>query len=79
MGFNNVYLTQVGFIMNLVYGSKSLQFHIISDDILYTVVSSTAVYPEVRISLSIQRNSRIWSVLDQEDDTQLDGKYLIAY
>ena len=57
----------------------SLQFHIIFDAVLYTVVSIIAVYQEVCIRLVMSINSRIWVMLDQGNDPELFGKWLIAY
>ena len=44
----------------------------------YTVVSSTATDTEVWMSLVTPKNSRIQVMLDQEDDPELDDKWLNA-
>ena len=58
---------QVGLVINLLTGSISPQYHVIFDDMFYTVMSSTAAYTEVWIRLVTSRNSRIQVMLDQED------------
>ena len=68
MGFSKMHSAQVGLVLNLLAGSISPQFHIIFDDMFYTVMSSTAADSEVWIRLVTSRNSRIQVTLDQEDD-----------
>ena len=45
MGFRNMHSTQVGLFLNLVIVSISPQYHIVFDDMLSAVVSSTAADP----------------------------------
>ena len=45
---------------------------------LYTVVSSTASYPEIWIRLVTSSNSRIQVMLYQEDDPELDDEWLTS-
>ena len=71
-----MYSTQVGLILNLLTGSISPQFHVVFDDMLSTVMSSTAADPEVWIRLVTSRNSRIQVMLDQEDDPELNDEWL---
>ena len=74
MGFSKIHSTQVGLVINLLTGSISPQFHVVFDDMLSTMMSSTAADPEVWISLFTSRNSRIQVMLDQEDDPELDDE-----
>ena len=76
MGFSKMHSTQVGLVLNLLTGSISPQFHVVFDDMLSTVMSSTAADPEVCIRLVTSRNSRIQVMLDQEDDPELDDEWL---
>ena len=43
IGFSKMHSTQVGLVINLLTGPILLKYHIVFDDILSTVVSSTAV------------------------------------
>ena len=47
MGFSKMHSTQVGLVLNLLTGSISPQFHVVFDDMLYTVMISTAADSEV--------------------------------
>ena len=78
MGFNKMHSTQVGLVINLLTGSISPQYHVVFDDMFYTVMSSTASYPEVCIRLVTSSNSRIQVMLDQEDDPELDDECFTA-
>ena len=60
-----MYSTQVGLVLNMLTGSISPQCHVVFDDILSTVVSSTAKDPEICISMFISSNSRIQVMLEQ--------------
>ena len=60
-------------------GSISLHFHNIFDYMLYTVVSSTAAYPEYWKRLVVSDNSNIWVMLYQEYDPELYDKWLIYH
>ena len=51
MGFRQMHSTQVGLVINLLTGSISPQYHVVFDDMLYTVMISTATDPEVWIRL----------------------------
>ena len=77
-GFRKIHSTQVGSVLNLLTGSTSTQFHLVFDDMLSTVMSSTAVDLEVCIRLVTSRNSMIKVMLDQEDDPYLDDDWLTA-
>ena len=72
MGFSKMHSTQVGLVLNLLTGSISPQYHVVFDDMLSTVRSSTATDPEFWISLVTSRNSRIQVMIDQEDNPELD-------
>ena len=76
MGFSKIHSTQVGLVLNLLTGSISSQYHVVFDDMLSTVMSSTAADPEVWIKLVTSRNSRVQVMLDQEDDPELDDEWL---
>ena len=78
MGFIKMHSTKVGLVLNLLTGSISPQYHVVFDDMLYTVMISTATYPEVWIRLVTSRNSRIQVMLDQEYDPELDDEWLNA-
>ena len=56
MGFSNMNSTQVGLVLNLLTGSISPQFHVVFEDMLSTVMRSTAADPEVWIRLATSRN-----------------------
>ena len=45
MGFSKMHSTQVGLVLNVLTGSISPQYHIVFDDMLSAVVSSTAADP----------------------------------
>ena len=64
MGFSKIHSTQVELVLNLLTGSISPQYHVVFDDMLSTVMSSTAAEPDVWISLVTSRNSRIQVMLD---------------
>ena len=78
MGFRKMYSIQVGLVLNLLNGSISTQYHVVFDEMLYTVVSCTAAETEVWIRLVTSRNSRIKVMLDQEYDPELDYEWLTA-
>ena len=63
--------TQVGLVLNLLTGSISPQYHVVFDEMFFTVASSTSADAEVWIRLLTSRNSRIQVMLDQEDDPEL--------
>ena len=56
MGFSKMHSTQVVLVLNLLTGSISAQFYVVFDDMFSTVVSSTAVDPEVWIRLVTSTN-----------------------
>ena len=68
--------TQVVLVIKLLVGSISLQYHIVFDDVLSTLVSSTAANPEVFIRLSTTRKSIIHVILEHDNDPYLFDKYL---
>ena len=72
-------ITQVGLVINLLTSSISPQYYVVFDDMLCTVMSSTAAYTEVWIRLVTSRNSSIQVVLDQEDDPELYDEQLIRF
>ena len=72
MGFRNIHSIQVGLVINLLTVSISPHFHVVFDNMLSTVVSSTATDPEVWIRLITSKNSSIQVMLDQEDDPQFN-------
>ena len=78
MGFSKMHSTQIGLVLNLLTGSISPHFHVVFDDMFYTVMSSTAADPEVWIRLVTSRNSSIQVMLDQEDDPYLDDNWLTS-
>ena len=78
MGFSKMNSTQVRLVLNLLNGSISPQYHVVLDDMLYTVMSSTSADPEFWIRLVTSRTSRIQVMLDQEDDPELDNEWLTA-
>ena len=45
MGFRKMHSTQVGLVINLLTGSISQQYHVLFDDMFYTVMSITAADP----------------------------------
>ena len=51
MGFSKMHTTQVGLVLNLLTGSISPQYHVVFNDMLSTVMISTATDPEVWIRL----------------------------
>ena len=65
MGFSKMHSTQVGLIINLLTSSISPHYHVVFDGMFSTVMSSTAVDPEVWIRLVTSRKSRIQVMLDQ--------------
>ena len=76
MGFRDMHSTQVGLVLNLLTGSISPHFHVLFNEILYTVVISTTEDPEVWIRLFTPRNSRIQVMLYQKDHLDLDDEWL---
>ena len=68
MGFRNIHSMQVGLVLNVLTGSILPQYHVVFDDMLYTVVSITAADTEAWIRLITSSKSKIQVVLDQEDD-----------
>ena len=64
MVFINTNSTQVGLVLNLLTVSISPNYHVVFDDMFYTVVSITSIYPEVWIRLVTSRNLRIQVMLD---------------
>ena len=78
MGFIKMHSTQSGLFLNLLTGSFSPQYHVLFDDMLFTVMISTAADPEIWIRLVTWRDSRIEVMLDQEDDPELDDEWLTA-
>ena len=56
MDFNKMHSTQIVLVLNFLNGSISPHYHVAFDDILFIVVSSTAVDPEVCIILVTSRN-----------------------
>ena len=76
MGFRNIHSTQVGLVLNLLTGSISPQYHVVFDEMLSTVMSSTSADPEIWIRLFTSSNSRIQFMLYQEDDPDLDDEWL---
>ena len=59
MGFRKMHSTQVGLVLNLLIGSISPQYNVVFDYMFSTVMSSTAVDPEVWIRMVTLRSSRI--------------------
>ena len=55
-GFRIFYSTNIWLVMNIVIGSMPMKFHILSDDMLYTVASSTFEDTEVLIRIVISMN-----------------------
>ena len=45
MGFSKMHSTQVGLVLNLLTGSISPHYHVVFDDMFYTVMISTAADP----------------------------------
>ena len=70
--------TQVGLVINLLTGYISPQYHVLFDDMLYNLMSSTSADPEVWIRLFTSIKSRIQVMLDQEDDLELDDEWLTS-
>ena len=65
MGFRKMHSTQVGLVLNLLTGSTLIQYHLVFDDMLSTVISITSTDPEDWIRLATSRNSRIQVILYQ--------------
>ena len=78
MGFSKIHSTQVGLVLNLLTGSISPEYHVVFDDIFYTVMSSTYTDTQVWIRLVTSRNSSIQVMFDQEDDPGLDDEWLTS-
>ena len=78
MVFIKMHSTQVGLVLKLLTGSNPPQYHVVFDEFFSTVVSSTAVDPEVWIRLVTSRKSRIYVMLYQEDDPDFDHGWLTA-
>ena len=74
MGLRNMRSTQVGLVLNLLPGSISPQYHVVFDEMFYTVMISTSEDPEVWIRLVTSSNSRIQVMSDQEYDPELDDE-----
>ena len=47
MGFIDMHSTKVGLVLNLLTGSILPQYHVVFDDMVYTMVSNKVSYPEV--------------------------------
>ena len=77
-GFSQIHSTQVELVLNLLTCLISLQYHVVFNDMLYNVASSTAIDPEVWMSLVTSRNSKIQAMLDQEDNKYLDDGLLTS-
>ena len=71
MGFIKMHSTQTGLVLNLLTGSISPQYHVVFDDMFYTVMSSIVADPELWIRLITSRKSRIQVMLYQLDDPEL--------
>ena len=56
MVFKKLHSTQVQLVINLLTGSILPKYYFVFDDIISTVVSSTAIDPEVSTSLFTSRN-----------------------
>ena len=68
MVLSNKHSRQVGLVLNFSTGSVSPHYHVVSDDMFYTVARSTAADPEVWIRKVTSSKSIIQVMLDQEDD-----------
>ena len=68
--------TQDGLVLNLLTGSILPQYYVVFDDMFSTVVSSTAIDPEVCIRLVTSKNSIIQVRLDPKCDPYLDDYWL---
>ena len=71
-----IYLTKVGLVLNLFNSSISRLYHVVFDDKLSTVESSTAVDTEVWIRLVTSSKSSMQIMLDQENDPDMDNECL---
>ena len=78
MGFINMHSTQVGLVLNLSTSSISPKYQFVFYYMLSTMIRSTDAYPEVWIRLVTSKNSRIHVMPEQEDDSELDDKWLTA-
>ena len=65
MGSSKMHSTHVELVLKLLTGSISPQYHVVFDDIFFTVMSSTAADPEVWIRLVTSRISKIQVMFDQ--------------
>ena len=63
-------------VLNLLTGSISTQYHVVSDDTISTVMRRIATDPEVCITIATSRNPTIHVMFDQEYDPDLDGELL---
>ena len=72
----NIHSTKVGLALNVLTASISPKYHVLFDDMFFTVVSSTSIDIGVCIRLVTSRNSSIQVMLYQEDDTELDDNWL---
>ena len=78
MGISKMHSAQVRLVLNLLTDSILPQYHVVFDDMLSTVVISTATDPEVCITMVTSSRSRIQVMLDQEYDPDLDDEWLTA-
>ena len=78
MDFSKIRSTQVRLVLNFLTESISAQYHVVFDDIISTVDSSTANYTEVWISLVTSMKSIIQVMSYQEYDLELDYERLTA-
>ena len=78
MVFIKIYSTQVELVLNLLTCSISPRYHVVFDDMFYTVMNNTVSDLEVWIKLFISRNSRIEVMIEQEDDPELDDECLTS-
>ena len=76
--FSKMHSTQVGLVLNLLIGSILAQYRVVFDDILSTLMSSTAADPETWIRLVTERNLWIQVILDQEEDPELDDEWFTS-
>ena len=70
--------TLVGLVLNLLNGSILPQYHVVSDAMFSTVVSSTASDPDLWIRLVTSRNSQIQVMLDQSHHPELYDDWLTS-
>ena len=65
MVFIKIHSTQVGLVLNILFGTIFPQYHVLFDDMFSNVVSITAVDTEFWIRMFTSRKSRIQVMLDQ--------------